>query len=76
MRGEQTSFFPPDIQKLHKQVEKELGRIEGEDWDEFQENVRQEVNARLQEFYKNYPKPHYKDVDFVKKVYYNNIRNH
>lgn len=58
--SEQFSFLTPDIFKLHKQVEKELGRVEGEDYDEFQELVRYEVNARLKEINKFYPKPNYK----------------
>lgn len=57
--AEQLSFLVPDIAKLHKQVEKELGRIEGEDWDEFQELVRYEVNARLKEINRFKIKPNY-----------------
>ena len=57
--AEQLSFLSPDIAKLHKQVEKELGRVEGEDWDEFQELVRYEVNARLKEINKFRKKPNY-----------------
>lgn len=56
---EQLSFITPDIEKLHKQVEKELKRIEGEDWDEFQELVRYEVNARLKEINRFNKKPDY-----------------
>ena len=57
--AEQLFFLPPDIQELHKQVEKELGRVEGEDWEDFQEIVRYEVNARLKEANKFAPKPDY-----------------
>lgn len=57
--AEQLSFLAPDIAKLHKQVEKELGRVAGEDWDEFQELVRYEVNARLKEINKFRKKPNY-----------------
>ena len=57
--AEQLSFLTPDIAKLHKQVEKELGRIEGEDWEEFQELVRYEVNARLKEINRFKKKPDY-----------------
>lgn len=57
--AEQLSFITPDIEKLHKQVEKELKRIEGEDWDEFQELVRYEVNARLKEINRFNKKPDY-----------------
>lgn len=64
--AEQLSFLPIDPIELHKQVEKELGRVEGEDWEDFQATVRYEVNARLQEIYKNYPKPHYEDIDKTK----------
>ena len=56
---EQLSFITPDIEKLHKQVEKELGRVKGEDWDEFQELVRYEVNARLKEINRFRKKPDY-----------------
>ena len=57
--AEQLFFFPPDVQELHKQVEKELGRVEGEDWEEFQELVRYEVNARLKEANLYRKKPDY-----------------
>ena len=57
--AEQLSFLVPDIAKLHKQVEKELGRVEGEDWEEFQELVRYEVNARLKEINRFAKKPNY-----------------
>lgn len=70
MKGEQISFLPPNPEELHKQVEKELGRIEGEDWEDFQATVRYEVNARLREYYKNNPKPHYEDIDICKKLRY------
>ena len=63
--AEQLSFLTPDIAKLHKQVEKELGRVEGEDWDEFQELVRYEVNARLKEMNRFNKKPNY-NLDNVK----------
>lgn len=61
--AEQLSFLPVDPLELHKQVEKELGRVDGEDWEDFQATVRYEVNARLQELYKDYPKPRYNDID-------------
>lgn len=57
--AEQLFFLPPDIQELHKQVEKELGRVEGEDWEDFQEIVRYEVNARLKEANRFKKKPNY-----------------
>lgn len=60
---EQLSFFPVDPSELHKKVEKELGRVAGEDWEDFQELVRYEVNMRLKEFYKNKPHPQYSDID-------------
>lgn len=63
---EQLSFLPIDPEKIHKQVEKELGRIDGEDWEDFQATVRYEVNARLQELNKNNPKPRYEDIDISK----------
>lgn len=72
MKGEQISFLPPDPEKLHKQVEKELGRVDGEDWEDFQEIVRYEVNARLKEYYKNNSRPHYEDIDIIKKLRYKN----
>ena len=67
---EQLSFLPIDPADLHKKVEKELGRVDGEDWEDFQATVRYEVNARLKEIYKNFPKPHYEDVDNYKKLCY------
>lgn len=67
---EQLSFLPTSPEELHKKVEKELGRIDGEDWEDFQAIVRYEVNARLQEIYKNNPKPRYEDIDFHKKPCY------
>ena len=70
MKGEQISFLPPNPEELHKQVEKELGRVQGEDWEDFQALVRYEVNARLQEIYKNKPRPHYEDIDITKKPCY------
>lgn len=73
MKGEQISFLPPNPEELHKQVEKELGRIEGEDWEDFQATVRYEVNARLREYYKNNPKPHYEDIDKSTKICYTKI---
>lgn len=70
---EQLSFLPINPAELHKKVEKELGRIDGEDWEDFQENVRYEVNARLAEIYKNNPKPHYEDIDNNNKPCYKGI---
>lgn len=67
---EQLSFLPVDPLELHKQVERELKRVDGEDWEDFQEVVRYEVNARLQELYKNSQKPHYEDIDISKKLCY------
>lgn len=67
---EQLSFLPVDPLELHKQVEKELGRVDGEDWEDFQATVRYEVNARLAEMNKNKPKPHYEDIDIYKKPCY------
>lgn len=57
--AEQLFFILPDVQELHKQVEKELGRVEGEDWEDFQEIVRYEVNNRLKEANRYRPKPNY-----------------
>jgi hypothetical protein len=70
MKAIQISFLPPDPEELHKQVEKELGRVDGEDWEDFQATVRYEVNARLTEYYKNNPKPKYEDIDICKKLRY------
>jgi hypothetical protein len=70
MKGEQISFLPPNPEELHKQVEKELGRVQGEDWEDFQALVRYEVNARLQEIYKNKPRPRYEDIDNSHKPCY------
>lgn len=67
MKAIQISFLPPDPEELHKQVEKELGRVEGEDWEDFQANVRYEVNARLTEYYRKIHRPNYEDVDKLKK---------
>lgn len=70
MKAQQISFLPPDPEQIHKQVEKELGRVEGEDWEDFQANVRYEVNARLAEYYKNFNRPRYEDIDNSKKPCY------
>lgn len=70
---EQLSFLPVDPFELHKQVEKELGRVDGEDWEDFQEIVRYEVNSRLQEMNKSKSKPQYKDIDKKEKIEYNNF---
>ena len=70
MRYEQLSFLPSNPLDLHKQVEKELGRVDGEDWEDFQEIVRYEVNARLKEMNRNRPKPIYEDIDFSKIICY------
>jgi len=67
---EQLSFLPVDPFELHKKVERELKRVEGEDWEDFQAVVRYEVNARLTELHKNSKKPHYEDIDNTKKVCY------
>lgn len=67
---EQLSFLPIDPTELHKKVEKELGRVDGEDWEDFQATVRYEVNSRLKELLKNNPKPHYEDIDISQKVCY------
>lgn len=67
MKAIQISFLPPDPEELHKQVEKELGRVEGEDWEDFQANVRYEVNARLAEYYRKIHRPNYEDIDKLKK---------
>ena len=73
MKGEQLLFLPPDPSELHKKVERELGRVEGEDWEDFQEIVRYEVNARLAEIFSSFPKPHYEDIDTTQKICYKHL---
>lgn len=63
---EQLSFLPPDPFELHKEFEKKLGRVEGEDWEEFQATVRYEVDTYLAELYKDKPKPRYEDIEKVR----------
>lgn len=70
---EQLFLFAPDVQGLHKQVEKELGRIEGEDWDEFQELVCFEVNARLKEANRFKKKPDYSKHEIKQNPYKFNL---
>lgn len=44
----QLDLFNQDlVEKIRKQVLKEFKRIDGEDWDEYLEVVRYEVDARL-----------------------------
>ena len=41
------------VQKLFREVMQELTRIDGEDYDEYMETVRYEVNERLKEIRDN-----------------------
>lgn len=59
MKNEQFSLFPPTVEDLHKQVVKELGRVRGEDWEDFNEVVRYEVDSRLKENSLKKPIPNY-----------------
>ena len=60
MSMEQLSFFPDTPEELHNKIAKELGRVQGEDWEDFNEVVRYEVNARLKEQHAHRPKYNYK----------------
>lgn len=56
---EQLSFFPDSPEELHEKIAKELGRVQGEDWEDFNEVVRYEVNERLKEQLASKPKFNY-----------------
>lgn len=60
MRARQISLFPQTPEDIHQEVVKELGRIAGEDWEDFNEVVRYEVDARLKEMNAQNPIPNYK----------------
>ena len=59
VKMEQLSFFTPTPEELHETIAKELGRVQGEDWEDFNEVVRYEVNERLKEFRSKQPKFNY-----------------
>lgn len=40
------------VERIYREVMQDLTRIEGEDYDEYMEAVRYEVNARLQDMRK------------------------
>lgn len=63
--SEQLSFFSDSPDELHQKVVKELKRIQGEDWEDFNEVVRYEVNERLKEQRSNNPKPDYKHSKII-----------
>lgn len=67
MKNEQFSLFPPTAEDVHKQVIKELGRVSGEDWEDFNEVVRYEVNARLKELNSKHPIPDYKNSKIINR---------
>lgn len=66
MGGNQYSLFPETPEDIHNHVAKELGRIEGEDWEDFCAVVRYEVNARLKELNPKRPIPDYKNSKIIR----------
>ena len=66
----QLSLFDEDlVQEIRKEVTKEFKRIEGEDYDEWLEVVRTEVDYRLSLILKFRKKPNYKaSVAFSEKA--------
>ena len=40
------------VERIYREVMQDLQRIDGEDYEEYMENVRYEVNARLQDLRK------------------------
>lgn len=59
----QLCLFEEDLVKeVRKQVLKEFSRVEGEDYDEWLEFIRYEVDYRLKELRKNNPHPQYKKI--------------
>lgn len=60
MKNEQFSLFPPTVEDVHNQVVKELGRVNGEDWEDFNEVVRYEVDSRMKELSNGKPRPNYR----------------
>lgn len=63
--GQLALFDDIQVEDIRRQVLKEFTRLEGEDWDEYLEVVRVEVDYRMAELRKNRTKPIY--VDFQKK---------
>ena len=61
MKGDQFSLFPVSPEDIHNRVAKELGRVQGEDWEDFCEAVRIEVDARLSELNAKKPYPDYRN---------------
>lgn len=59
----QTSFLPDDPLELHKIFEKRFTRIDGEDWEEYQQFIIDEVNEHLKIKNANKPHPRYEDVE-------------
>lgn len=55
-------FDETQVEDVRRQVLKEFTRLEGEDWDEYLEVVRIEVDYRLAELRKNKKKPTYKST--------------
>lgn len=64
--GQLALFDDIQVEDIRRQVLKEFTRLEGEDWDEYLEVVRVEVDYRMAELRKNRTKPTY--VDFQKKT--------
>lgn len=66
----QLCLFDEDlVEEVRKQVLKEFWRIDGEDYDEWLDFIRFEVDYRLKELRKNKPHPQYKkDIDISKKT--------
>lgn len=60
MKGRQYTLFPQSPEDIRKEVIQELGRVAGEDWEDFNEVVRYEVDARLKEMNARKPIPDYK----------------
>lgn len=67
MKGNQYSLFPITPEDIHNSVAKELGRVEGEDWEDYNEVVRYEVNARLKELNAKRPIPDYKNSKIIRR---------
>lgn len=65
MKGSQFSLFPVIPDDIHKEIEREMGRVEGEDWEDFCAVVRYEVNARLKELNSKRPIPDYKNSKII-----------
>lgn len=64
----QLPLFDEDLPfEIRKQVVKQFPKMKGEDYDEWLEVIRVEVDYRLEKLRENRPKPHYKEKSSICK---------